>query len=191
VILEGLCTTRNSDGTINLAPMGAVVDEDLTRFVFRPFQTSQTFANLKSRRCGVFHVTDDVGLIARSAVGRISELPEMLPATRVDGMVLAGSCRWYEFEVTSIDETQERAEISTRLAWTGHLRDFFGLNRAKHAVLEAAILATRLHLISPAEIQRQFEPLALIVEKTGGDQELSALEFLRSYIAEDQSHTKD
>jgi hypothetical protein len=187
VIIEGVCTTRNSDGSINIAPMGPLVDEALTSFVFRPFQTSTTFANLKARRCGVFHVTDDVELIARAAVGRLTQLPEMIPATRVDGMVIAGACRWYEFEVASINEASERSEISTRLVHTGHLREFFGLNRAKHAVLEAAILATRLHLISSSDVQRQLEPLAQMVEKTGGVQERSAFEFLRSHISKNSS----
>ena len=32
---------------------------------------------------------------------------------------------------------------------SGRLRDFFGFNRAKHAVIEAAILATRIDFLEP------------------------------------------
>jgi len=37
----------------------------------RPFQTSTTFHNLKRQRAGVFHVVDDVLLLARAAIGPI------------------------------------------------------------------------------------------------------------------------
>ena len=61
-ILEGIVTTRNEDGTINVAPMGPVVDPAeaprITNLLLRPFQTSTTYANLARTRQGVFHVTD-------------------------------------------------------------------------------------------------------------------------------------
>ncbi len=61
-------------------------------------------------------------------------------------------------------------------------RDFFGFNRAKHAVLEAAILATRIEFLPSNEISEQFQRLALIVTKTGGPQEQSAFELLQGFV---------
>src|SRR6478752_2855462 len=60
MIIEGFLTTISADGTVNIAPMGPIVDEDWRRLLFRPFQSSQTFANLRRTGRGVFHVTDDV-----------------------------------------------------------------------------------------------------------------------------------
>ena len=60
MILEGLMTTVNADGTVNVSPMGPRVDAGLTTFTLRPFQTSTTYCNLKRTGMGVFHVTDDV-----------------------------------------------------------------------------------------------------------------------------------
>lgn len=182
MIIEGLCTTRNEDGTINLAPMGPVVDRELTTFLFRPFQSSRTYANLRARHCGIFHVTDDVSLLARAAVGDLPELPEMFPAQTVDGMVIAKTCRWYEFEVVSLDDSRERAEVRTRVTHAGRLRDVWGFNRASHAVIETAILATRLHLIPVDEIVRQLDQFRVIVEKTAGDSERDAFAFLEESI---------
>ena len=71
------------------------------------------------------------------------------------GFVLTGACRFYEFEVRSIDESQERTQIRAEVVHRGTLREFFGLNRAKHAVVEAAILATRMHLIPKEEIRAE------------------------------------
>ena len=62
------------------------------------------------------------------------------------------------------------------------VRDFFGFNRAKHAVIEAAILATRTDFLAASHIQAEFERLAVPVEKTGGHQERGAFEILRQFV---------
>jgi hypothetical protein len=62
------------------------------------------------------------------------------------------------------------------------LREFFGLNRAKHAVVEAAILATRLHLIPVEEIRAEYRKLRVLVEKTGGPAESAAFDFLTEHV---------
>ncbi|SFJ55591.1 DUF447 domain-containing protein [Planctomicrobium piriforme] len=183
VIVEGICTTRNADGTFNVAPMGPIVDPSLTSFLFRPFQSSTTFANLQATGCGVFHITDDVQLIAQAAVGKVDPRPEMFAAHSIDGAVLADCCRWYEFRVTSVDASASRTEIQTEVVHVGRVRDFFGFNRAKHAVLEAAILATRLHLLTPDDVNAQLERLKVMVEKTAGPKEQAAFEFLQQRIA--------
>ena len=71
MIAEGIVTSQNRDGLLNIAPMGPIVDESLTWLRLRPFQTSTTFRNLQETRCGVFHVVDDVLLIAQSAINRL------------------------------------------------------------------------------------------------------------------------
>jgi hypothetical protein len=63
-------------------------------------------------------------------------------------------------------------------------RDFFGFNRGKHAVIEAAILATRVHLISPTEIVSEYKRLAPLVHKTGGRDEEQAFAILSHYVEE-------
>jgi uncharacterized protein len=64
----------------------------------------------------------------------------------------------------------------------GTIREFFGFNRAKHAVVEAAILATRTAFLPPEEIRGEFARLAVLVEKTGGPREHEAFEFLERFI---------
>ncbi|MBT5020976.1 DUF447 family protein [Planctomicrobium sp.] len=183
MIIEGLCTTQNKDGVVNIAPMGPIVNEDLTSFFFRPFQSSTTFQNLKETGCGVFHVTDDVGLIARAAIGKLESLPELLPAKEIDGHVIASACRWYEFQVESIDESSQRSEITTNLQHVGHLRDYWGQNRARNVILEAAILCTRLHILDADEVSRQFEGFEIIVEKTASPTDAETFQLLKSYVS--------
>lgn len=187
LILEGIVTTTDAAGRTNVAPMGPIVDEDFTRLVLRPFRTSSTYANLRDTGEGVFHVTDDVELLARSAVDRLERPPPLVPASRVHGRILADACRWYEFRVVRRDERDERTRFECEVVASGRGRDFLGFNRASHAVLEAAILATRLQLISAAEIDQDLRRLAVIVDKTAGPAQRRAFEFLRQYIAEKRS----
>jgi hypothetical protein len=182
MILEGIVTTISPQGALNIAPMGPVVDPSMQRLVLRPFQTSDTYRNLKAHGEGVFHVTDDVLLLAKAALGPVEPLPEMERASRVLGYVLAGACRYYEFIVRSIDDSAERISIDAEVVHAGRLRDFFGFNRAKHAVLEAAILATRTAFLPLDEIVAEFRKLKVLVQKTGGPQEHEAFEVLEKHL---------
>jgi uncharacterized protein len=181
MILEGLVTTTDADGAMHLAPMGPRVEPDWSAFLLRPFPTSQTFRNLKARGQGVLHVTDNVLLLAQAAVGKAPPQPTR-PAERVAGFVLTGASRFYEFEVRSMDESQERVRIRAEVVHRGTLREFFGLNRAKHAVVEAAILATRLHLIPINEVRAEYHKLRVLVDKTGGPAEHAAFDFLSQHL---------
>jgi hypothetical protein len=189
MILEGIVTTVSPAGTINVAPMGPRVDLSMSRLLLRPFRTARTYANLKAIGEGVFHVTDDVLLMAQAAVGSLDPLPSLIPAASVRGHVLAGACRYYEFRVTHCDESAERVGFEAEVVHSGRLRDFFGFNRAKHAVVEAAILATRTAIVDPAEIAREFARLAPLVQKTGGDREQEAFAFLEEYVRRESPRT--
>lgn len=183
MILEGIITTVNEDGSVNISPMGPIVDAAMEVLTLRPYQTSTTYQNLKRTGAGVFHVTDNVLMLARSAVGAIDPPPSMRRATVVDGLILEDACRWYACKVCSLDDSQERTRIVADVVDRGRQRDFFGLNRAKHAVVEAAILATRIELLPADEILSQFDRLAPLVEKTGGPDEREAFQFLQQYVA--------
>jgi hypothetical protein len=183
MILEGIVTSISADGTLNIAPMGPRVEEAMDRFVLRPFKTAQTYQNLVHHGEGVLHVTDDVLLLARAAVGRLDPFPEVERAECILGYVLADCCRYYEFRVKSIDDHEERVTIEAETVHQGRRRDFFGFNRAKHAVVEAAILATRTAFVPAEEIAQEFRRLRVLVQKTGGAQELEAFDFLADFVA--------
>jgi hypothetical protein len=182
VILEGLLTTLDADGSTHVAAMGAEVAEEFARLVLRPYQTSHTFHNLQRTREGVFHVTDNVEMIAQAVVGHFPLPPRQHPAPVIRGTVLEDACRWYALAADTIDDSTPRATIVCRVVGAGRQRDFFGLNRAKHAVVEAAILATRLGRLPPARIQEDLQRLRPLVDKTGGAAERRAFALLEQYI---------
>ncbi len=187
MILEGIVTTENGDGSVNVSPMGPTVDRSISSLTLRPFPTSATYQNLCRRGEGVFHVTDDVELLAHAAVGHLATTKTLPLSAQSDHFhVLADACRWYAFQVDKRDESEERMRLVCRIVDQGRIRDFWGWNRAQYAVLEAAILATRVHLLPAKTIQGQLDQLAPLVEKTGGDKELRAFDFLRNYVREAQ-----
>src|SRR5262245_24806489 len=182
MILEGIVTTIGLDGAVNIAPMGPAVDESMQRFVLRPFRTAQTYQNLRRHGEGVLHVTDDVSLLARAALGAVVPQPPLLPAEHVRGWILGDACRYYEFRVDAMDDREERVRIDAEVVHSARLRDFFGFNRAKHAVVEAAILATRTDFLPLDQIEAEFAKLAVLVGKTGGQQEKDAFAFLQAHV---------
>lgn len=191
-ILEGVLTTVSPEPAgaalserVNIAPMGPIVDAACSRLVLRPFKTSTTYQNLKATGEGVFHVTDDALLIARAAVGRVrpgDDGAATRPAEHVTGLVMTDACRYHEIKVRELDDLDDRTTIVADVVHTGRLRDFFGFNRARHAVLEAAILATRLHLTGREPVAAELDKLRVLVEKTGGPREHQAMDELTRYV---------
>ena len=189
MILEGLVTTTDPSGGMHLAAMGPTVDAGeraagrLERLVLRPFPTSRTAAHLLRSQAGVFHLTDDPLLLARVVAGRLPGPPAARSAERVAGFVLADCCRAYEFAVEQVDASGPRLRLEARVVAVHAGRPFLGFNRAAHAVVEAAILVTRLHLLDPADIRRRLDDLATLVEKTGGPREREAFGLLEDAAA--------
>ena len=184
MIVEGLVTTQNEQGEWNVAPMGPIVEDNLQRLTFRLFPGSQTYANFLENSVGVFHVTDDAALIACAVLNRLPDDLPTQPATNITGKVLSNACRWYEFEIVNHSQHGERTHFEARVVGSGRIRDFLGFNRAKHAVLEAAILATRVDLIPPEQIAESLSTWKPAIEKTGGPQEQAAFAMIEQYIGE-------
>lgn len=192
MILEGLVTTTDPAGAIHVAAMGPEIDDGsreadpraIERMLLKPFPSSQTAGNLLRVPEGVFHVIDDCLFLARVVTGTMHAAPASRPATAVRGWVLDDACRAYEFKVATTDNSQQRMRMEARVVAVHEGRPFLGFNRARHAVLEGAILVTRLHLLVATEIDRQFRDLALIVEKTGGAREREAFALLEARVAE-------
>lgn len=192
MILESIVTTRNTADAphiVNISPMGPRIlstqeNGTLSSFELRPFDTSRTFANLKRNREGVLHVDDNVELFARAAIGQLVERPETHQANKVDAEIISSACRAYEFQVKYIDETGPRMNLNCEVVAVHRMRDFFGFNRAKHAVLEAAILATRVNFLPKEEIISSVDRLRIVIEKTAGEKECLAFDLLDCFINE-------
>ena len=178
MIIESIVTSVGTDGGVNCAPMG--VEWGDAAIVLKPFVDTATYRNLLSARAAVVNLTDDVRVFARTAISNPSYQTDR--AAVVNGVVLADCCSWREVAVRAIDSAPPRSRIETAVVHGGRHRDFIGFNRAAHAVIEAAIYATRLHLLPRAFLEAELARLQVIVDKTAGDRELEAMALLSEYI---------
>jgi uncharacterized protein len=178
VIVETIVTTMDTSGAVNFAPMG--VEWGDQTIVLKPFLETSTFRNVSATRVAVVNLTDDVMLFAQGAISSPT-FPFVQPAV-VTGAVLEAACSWRELEVVTIDATPPRSRIEARVVHQGVVREFIGFNRARHAVLEAAILATRTHLLPREQIRDEYARLQVIVDKTAGPREREAMDLLTEYV---------
>ena len=178
MIIETIVTSEGPDGSVNFAPMGVEWSDDV--LVLKPFLETTTFRNVTATRRAVVNLTDDVMLFARAALSD-PEFPSV-PAAVVRGVVLEAACSWREVEVVRVDDTPPRSRIETRVVHRGFRREFIGFNRARHAVLEATILATRTHLLPAEQIRDELARLQVIVDKTASPREQEAMAFVTEYV---------
>jgi hypothetical protein len=178
VILETIVTTIAEDGIVNCAPMGVEWGEDA--IILKPFLDTATYRNVLATSAAVVNLIDDVRVFARAAIAN-PEYPTM-PAEVVRGVVLADCCSWREVRVRSMDSTPPRSRIETVVVHHGTRREFIGFNRARHAVLEAAIYATRVHLLPRPFIESELARLQVIVDKTAGAQEFEAMALVTEHV---------
>lgn len=190
MILESLITTTDQFGHVNVAPLGPIVHpaqnaDELPSFVLRPYAGSTTCENLLANGKGVIHVTDDVLLLARTAIGHIDATELVCPVANLSPeFVRLKDChRWFAVEVQEYTGTPPRHELTAKCAAEGVVRPFFGFNRAKHAVIEAAIMATRIGMIDSQVILRSLDELRIAVKKTAGQNESEAFALVEAFIA--------
>jgi hypothetical protein len=191
MIIEGLLTTEEPNGSPHVAPMGPVVNEALTQWTLRPFQSSTTFKLLRAHPHCVFHVVDDVLPVVQAALGMEVDLDYTRWSSLIaDGLgadnpvwVIPTACRCFHLKVIDWDLSQPRSVATAEVVDQLSLRPFWGWNRAKHAVLEATILATRLHLVERSALSQNLAQLDNAIAKTAGPREQQAWSLLQEYFA--------
>jgi hypothetical protein len=178
LIIETVVTTINPDGSVNCAAMGVEWGEQ--RIVIKPYRGTRTLRNLRATEVAVVNLTDDILLFSQAALG--DPHPPASPAAKVEGAVLDDACSWREVRVEAIDDDQPRARVSTVVLGGGTGREFLGLNRARHAVLEASILASRARLLDAGDIRAELRRLQVLVDKTAGPLEREAMAYVTHHV---------
>jgi hypothetical protein len=180
MIIETIVTTMDANGAVNIAPMGVEWDGGDDPPVLKPFLETTTFRNVTATGVAVVNLVDDVRIFARAAISN-PDYP-VVPAVAVRGVCLEAACSWRELTVRSVDSTPPRSRIETTIVHRGSRREFIGFNRARHAVLETAIYATRVHMLDRSFIEAELARLQVIVDKTAGPAEHEAMALLTEYV---------
>lgn len=185
MIFETLVTTVDADGRLNFAPMGARHAGD--EVVLMPFRPSTTLDNIVATGVAVMNLTTDVRVFAGCVTGR-REWPT-LPAECIPGRRLAGALAHVELRLEACDDDAQRPVLHfSRVCERTHA-PFPGFNRAQAAVIEGAVLVSRLGMLAAAKIDSEMAYLQIAIDKTGGPAEREAWQWLTEAVAAHRAST--
>jgi hypothetical protein len=177
-IRECIVTTADRDGKVHIAPLGIIAEND--GWIIAPFRPSTTLDNLTQIPFAVASYTDDVRIFAGCLTGR-----KDWPLAPIDGWAvprLRAALAHSVLQVVSVDDDGVRPRHFCRVVSEASHAPFTGLNRAKAAVLELAILVSRLGMLPREKIEMEIGYLAIAIEKTAGPEEQEAWGWLMERV---------
>lgn len=180
LIVETIITTRAKSGEVHIAPLGLIQQEE--RWIIAPFKPSKTLDNLIENPCAVANHVDDVRVYAGCLTGRKSW--PLNRAERVDGAVLKAALAHWELKVETVEDDEVRPRFVCGLAHSAGHRAWGGFNRAQAAVLEAAVLVSRLKMLPKDKIENELSYLQIAIDKTAGPREAEAWGWLMAKVDE-------
>jgi hypothetical protein len=188
MIFETIVTTAARDGRPHIAPMGVRFEDDIA--ILAPFRPSTTLDNILATRAAVINFTTDVRVFAGCVTGASREWPT-LRASRVESVRLDGSLAHMELRLDELLDDEQRPVLHMKCVHRETHAPFPGFNRAQSAVVEGAILVSRLFMLPPEKVDSEMAYLQIAIDKTAGDAERIAWTWLNEAIAKfrsDPSH---
>jgi uncharacterized protein len=180
MIRETVITTISPDGRVHIAPIGLIAQEQ--DWIIAPFHPSTTLDNLRAVPEAVASHVTDVRVIAGCLTGR-RDWPTV-PAQHVRPPRLKASLAHDEMQVVAVQDDPQRPRFRCRIIHRESHAPFEGFNRAQAAVVEAAILVSRLFMLQREKVEREIAYLQIAVSKTAGPEEQQAWDWLMQAIAD-------
>ena len=178
MIREIIVATRNANGSDYLAPMG--IHTGGKKITLTPFKPSTTLDNLLRERCAVINYTDDVRVFAGCLSGHRNW--RLTPVMQGRGKRLSNALAHAEVEITQVWDDDVRPRLLCTTIHRETHAPFQGFNRAQAAIIEFAILVSRLDRLPWDKVQRELEYLQIAVDKTAGADEKLAYGWLMEKI---------
>jgi uncharacterized protein len=180
MIHETIVTTAACDGRPHIAPMGARYEGEFV--ILSPFRPSTTLDNIVASRAAVLNFTTDVRVFAGCVTHCATDWPTVA-ATRVASIRLAESLAHAELELDELRDDNQRPVLRMKCVHRENHAPFAGFNRAQAAVIEGAVLVSRLFMLPADKVDREMAYLQIAIDKTAGDAERTAWGWLSSAIA--------
>lgn len=174
MIYETIISTVNLSGQPHVTPFGVQRKDDL--YVIAPFKPSVTLENIISTQSAIMNLTDDVRVFAGAIAHKQSY--ELLPASQLAGFRLANTLAHHELQLVELIEDEERPRLMMKSVHHEMHQPFSGFNRAQAAVIELAVLASRLNRLPKEKILSERAYLQIAMEKTAGEREWQAWQWL-------------
>ena len=180
MIYETVITTMNPDGSVHIAPMGIRVENQ--KYLIAPFKPSRTLNNLLHSEAAVVNATTDVLIFAGCLTGR-HDWP-VAPATHIACKRLAAALAHVEVRVEKWKDDELRPLFICQPVHAATHAPFRGFNRAQAAVVEAAILVSRLQMLPAHKVRSELEYLSIAIDKSAGEKERTAWRWLQEKVAQ-------
>lgn len=178
-IFETVVTTQSPEGAAHVAPMG--VRYQAGRVVLMPFKPSTTLANILATRHAVLNLITDTRVFAGCVTGRRAW--PLLPAENITGQRLACALHHVELQLDEHEDDAQRPVLRLARVHEASHGAFLGLNRAQAAVVEGAVLVSRLHMLAQEKIDSEMAYLQIAIDKTAGPGEHEAWGWLQQAVA--------
>jgi uncharacterized protein len=159
MIRETIVSTTNRAGQVHLAPLGLIADGE--GWIIAPFHPSLTLDNLRAVPFAVANYTEDVRIFAGCLTGR--DRWPTVASREIAVPRLADALAHAELAVADTTEDALRPRFHCRVLCTMSHAPFRGFNRAQSAVIEAAILVSRLHMLPREKVEREIAYLGSAV----------------------------
>jgi uncharacterized protein len=174
MIFETIITSINADGIAHVAPFG--VRHEGEYIVIAPYQPSTTLANVLASKQAVMNICDDVRVFAAALTNR--QAWTLQPTNQVKGFRLADCLQHVELVLVEVRDDTLRPQLVMQKVYAEQHKPFNGFNRAQAAVIELAVLVSRLHMLPQDKIQAEMQYLQIAIDKTAGANELLAWSWL-------------
>jgi len=174
MIYETIVTSIDESGKPHVTPFGVKHEGDggNMRVYISPYKPSTTLNNILSSKCAVLNMTDDVRIFAGALTKR--QPWQLLETKNVKGFKLADCLGHIELSLVDVLDDEKRPTlIMKKIAEFNH-KPFLGFNRAQAAVIELAVLTSRLHLLPREKIETELRYLKIAIDKTAGPREMEA-----------------
>jgi len=180
LIQEVIITTHDDAGCNQIAPMGIAWHGE--EVIIAPFRPSRTLENILSSQCAVINYCDDVRIFAGCLTHRY-DWP-LSEAKRVRAPRLSDALAHTEVALQRMEDDPLRPRLFCRPVFEQCHRPFRGFNRAQAAVLELAILVSRLDRLPLDKIERETAYLSIAMKKTAGEKERQAWDWLMERVSQ-------
>jgi hypothetical protein len=174
MIFETIITSQSREGLVHVTPFGIRLQDNIV--ILSPYKPSTTLDNILATKQAVLNLTDDVRVFAGALTQR--QPWALQPAEKVNGARLAASLAHKELKLIKVEDDPVRPSLYLEIVHESQHGAFQGFNRAQAAVIELAVLVSRLKRLPLEKITQEMDYLKIAIEKTAGPKELEAWAWL-------------
>lgn len=177
-IFELIVVSEDAQGNPHIAPFG--IRRRNHQVLIAPYRPSTSLDNLLQQGRATLNMTDDVRVFAGALTGH-----ECWAIKRDNqAWVLDSALSYQTLKLQQVEDNELRPTLYFDVLESKTLSAFAGYNRAQNAVIELAVLVSRLHLLPIAQIKQEMQYLHNAISKTAGEREWQAWQWLAEKIAQ-------